>query len=318
MNQVKVEFNYSGAITYIFCYEYDRMEDICRKFAGKSKTNLDNLVFLYSGSTLNLNLTFAQTANAEDKQRKIISVLVTDSNNDPEPQHCFVKSILPICPKCFGNANLSMNEDYTFNISGCKNCHEIKRLSIDDYEKTQKIDLSNIKCGKCDNCVSNTYNNEMYLCNKCNLNLCPLCKLNHDNNHILINYNLKNYVCEIHSEIYSMYCNCGKNICAKCEKDHADHPKKSFGIMFPDKNNLLNELKVYKSNIDLFNSEANHIIEKINYVRQRFNIVYNIYNEMVNNYEDKDRNYQIFTSLNNIKKDKLLNQLKVINQKPNN
>ena len=317
MNQVKVEFNYLGAKTSIFCYENDKMEEICKKFAGKSNTYLSDLVFLYSGTTLNLNLTFAQIANAEDRQRKVISVIVTDSNADPGPQHCFVKSTLPICPKCFGNVNLSMNDDYKFDISGCKNNHEIKGLFIDDYEKTQNIDLANIKCGKCDNCVSNTYNNEMYLCNKCNLYLCPLCKITHDNSHILINYNLKNYVCDIHTEIYSMYCSCGKNICTKCERDHANHPKKSYGIMFPDKNNLLNELKAYKSNIDLFNTEANNIIKKINYVQERINKVYNIYYEMVNNYEDKDRNYQIFTSLNNIKKDKLLNQLKIINQKKN-
>ena len=60
-------------------------------------------------------------------------------------------------------------------------------------KKSQNIGLANIKCGKFYNCSSNTYNNEMYLCNKYNLNLYTLCKLKHDNNPILINYNLKNY-----------------------------------------------------------------------------------------------------------------------------
>ena len=34
----------------------------------------------------------------------------------------------------------------------------------------------------------------MYICNKFNMNLCPLCKLNHDKNHKLINYEDKYYI----------------------------------------------------------------------------------------------------------------------------
>ena len=31
----------------------------------------------------------------------------------------------------------------------------------------------------------------MFICNKCNKNLCPLCKSNHNNKHKIINYNDK-------------------------------------------------------------------------------------------------------------------------------
>ena len=56
------------------------------------------------------------------------------------------------------------------------------------------------------------------------MNLCPICKTNHNNNHNIINYNDKEYKCSIHNEIYNSYCNkCNKNICMSCENEHNEH-----------------------------------------------------------------------------------------------
>ena len=56
------------------------------------------------------------------------------------------------------------------------------------------------------------------------MNLCPLCKENHDKNHNIIKYNEKNYKCEIHLKGYNSYClQCEKNICILCEKQHNEH-----------------------------------------------------------------------------------------------
>ena len=318
MSQIRVEFLYSGTKTDILCYEYERMEDICLRFCGKSLTNLNNLVFLYSGTTVNKDLTLNQIANQSDKERKVVSVIVTEADVEPEPQHIFIKSILPICPKCLGNAQLLMNDDFTFKLFGCKNKHEIKSIPINDYEKTQKIDLATITCGKCNNCIANTYNKEMSICNICHMNLCPLCRLNHDKTHQLIDYENKNYSCEIHSELYSIYCKkCEKNICTKCEREHIQHKDqlKSYGIMLPDKNSLINKLKDYKNTIDVLNADVGQIIEKLVYVRDKVNYVYKIYDDIVNKYEDRYRNNEIFSSLNNIKNNIFLNKIKEINQK---
>ena len=56
------------------------------------------------------------------------------------------------------------------------------------------------------------------------MNLCPLCKLNHEKTHKIINYDLKNYICYKHDDIYTKYCSdCKLNLCIKCEKDHRNH-----------------------------------------------------------------------------------------------
>ena len=68
---------------------------------------------------------------------------------------------------------------------------------MDQYEEGQKIDLSKIVCDICKiNNKGNTHNNIFYICNTCNKNMCPICKSSHDNNHSIINYDDKNYICK--------------------------------------------------------------------------------------------------------------------------
>ena len=54
--------------------------------------------------------------------------------------------------------------------------------------------------------VEFNYNNEMYICNGCDILLCPLCKNNHNKEHNIINYELKNYICNKHNESFIAYC----------------------------------------------------------------------------------------------------------------
>ena len=63
--------------------------------------------------------------------------------------------------------------------------------------------------------------NDFYTCNTCNKNIWPLCKSVQDLNHLIINYDDKNYVCKKHNEAFIKYCKkCDENICIICEKDH--------------------------------------------------------------------------------------------------
>ena len=319
MSKIKAVLSYNGANIDIQCFDYETLEELCKKFSVKSKVDMNNISLLYSGHVLNdWSLTIAQVANNQDKERKIISVIVIDSQDEPEQKSILVKSNLPICPICLGNSKLEMEDNFTFKLTGCKNNHEIIGLRINDFEKTQNIDLAKIKCSKCDNNIANTYGKQMFICNICQVRLCPLCRQSHDKTHKLVEYNSKNYYCELDSEPYTAYCvNCQKNICTMCEKDHngPNHQKKYYGTMLPDKAELLNKLKDYKSNIDLFNRDISQVISKLNFVREKVNTVYKIENEIVNKYEDNYRNYEIFASLYNIKNDKCLNKIKEINQK---
>ena len=118
--------------------------------------------------------------------------------------------------------------DYKINLHDCKNGHKIENILLDHFENTQFINTINIKCELCKNAdKSNSYNNIFYRCLKCKINLCPICKIKHDKNHKIINYDDKNYICEEHYENYNSYCEkCKKNLCTICEKEHKSHKKK--------------------------------------------------------------------------------------------
>ena len=54
----------------------------------------------------------------------------------------------------------------------------------------------------------------MYICNTCNMNLCPSCKSQHDNNHKIIDYYDKYYICSKHNEKFNYFCEtCKKHAC---------------------------------------------------------------------------------------------------------
>lgn len=70
----------------------------------------------------------------------------------------------------------------------------------------------------------NSYNKQFYICLKCKLNLCPLCREKYHKNHYIIEYDNKNYVCPEHRDNYSSYCQtCNKNLCIECESIHSTH-----------------------------------------------------------------------------------------------
>ena len=115
-------------------------------------------------------------------------------------------------------------DNYKINLFGCKNNHTFNNLSMDEFEKSQMIDLKNIKCGKCNEMKSNTYKNGLYRCYECQINLCPLCKEKHNKDHNIIDYDRKNYECNKHKENYSDYCTkCEKDICFSCDEEHEGH-----------------------------------------------------------------------------------------------
>ena len=86
-----------------------------------------------------------------------------------------IKSKDIICPECKENILINI-KDYRINLNECKNNHSRNNIKLEEYENTQKIDLSKIKCDKC-----NKYNNsEFYVCYSCNIILCTSCKINHN------------------------------------------------------------------------------------------------------------------------------------------
>ena len=277
----KVIFDYKGEYTTVSCKENEKMEEICKRFTNK---DLNDLHFIYSGKIINMQLRYNEIINNIDKERKIMLILVTDKN-DAGVLNTKKESYFPICKECDESMILEV-KDYKINLYGNK--HKINNISINEYN--QEIVISKIKCNKCNKKQYEIYDNLMYICNECNIILFPLCRNNHTHN--MINYFLKNYICNNYNEMYIGYCKKDKiNICIKCQKEHIKHDIIYYGEKLPDKNELLNKKKELQIEINKLNNDINEIISKLNNIKDNIKLLYNIYNKIIEKYEDKYRNY---------------------------
>ena len=204
---VEVEFNFNDIKTIIQFNINEKMNDILNKYVIKIGKNIDDIYFVYDGGIIKDNLkdiTFNEFANNIDKDREKMNLLVYKRDINKEKNNIIKLNEIIYC-KC-GEKIRILIEDYKIKLFRCKNEHEINNISFEEFEKIENIDESKIKCDKCkmDN-KGNTFENIFYKCNSCKINLCPLCKLNHDKSHNIINYDLRDYICDIHNEKYISY-----------------------------------------------------------------------------------------------------------------
>ena len=275
----QVEFHYNGTSTIIQCQEEQNFNEICQNFITKSNLNENEINYFYDGkggSQFNKNLTFKQMANYLDKERKKMDILIISGENNNNNE-IFKRSKNIICPECGEDIKIKIN-NYKINLFECKNNHEMNNISLDEFEKTQIINLMNIKCDICnEKNKSNTYNNEFYKCYECKMNICPLCKSSHEKNHIIINYDKLYYICNEHDETYTNYCKeCKKNICLLCEKVHSKHNKILISDMILDKKELLYKLDGLKKSKKLLYDNINKIMEKLNVVKKNIENYYKL------------------------------------------
>ena len=306
----EVEFIYKGISINIVCNKNEKMKDIFERFINEAKANKNLIYYLYNGNKVNEELTLEQIIN--DININKIKILVSLINEEVN-KNIFIKSKNIICPECKENIRLKI-VDYKIKLFGCKNNHIINNMLLEKYEDTQYIDISKIICELCkEKNKGNSHNNIFHRCIKCKINLCPLCKSKHDKSHNIINYDLKDYICEEHNELYIEYCiGCKKNICLSCENNHKNHKTIFFKNIMRDINDLKNDINEYKKEIDIFNYNIDGIINKLKKVKENIMIYYNIYNKMINNYEIKNRNYIILQNLNEINNN-IIKDIKEIN-----
>ena len=315
---VTVEFQYKGDITYIQSKFEDILNDVCSKFIQKANIDLNNIEisYLYSGKTLDLSLTINQIINNLDRERKIIRILVFDDKKNFENQNSLIKSSFIICPTCNEHARFEIN-NYKIKIYNCKNGHVIDNILLTDFEKTQLIDESKIVCDNCK--IKNkfdSYNKEMYICNICKMNLCPLCKQKHDKKHKIIKYEDKYYICDKHNKEYYSYCHsCKQDLCVLCSKNHEFHPIIPYNKAIPE--NI--DFDILKCDIDLifnsFKTKIMMIIDRLNNLIKNYEIYFNMIKNNLDNYDVNCLNYNICDNINYIANSL---QGKVLNNKLNN
>lgn len=309
----EIEFIYNGIKTVIQSEINKKFKDILKNLSAKIEIQLDSIYCLYSGKVIDdQNLSLYKIMNNIDKENKKMTVQINDIDKTSE-NNSLIKSKQAICPKCGEKAKMSIN-DYKIRLYDCINGHDTNDILLEEFENTQKIDLSKIICEKCKiNNKANSYKNIFYKCNTCRKILCPICKEQDDLEHNIINYDDKNYICEKHSYPYTFYCKvCHNNICILCEKDHSGHEIVSYGKILPDENALKNKMKDFRNKIDLFNKDIIKIIDILNNLIENIELLYKINEDILKN--NNYKNYEMINNLSAIKFDDYIEDLnKIIN-----
>ena len=302
-----VIFNYQGLETKIQCNKEDKMKDICNNFANKTGLDINLIYFLYDGKILNLELTFNQLKNLYAKDKNEMKILVQKFKstliiNDTESKEIICSECKENCKiqisdykiklyDCKNNHEINniLLDEYknTQNINEsniiCNICN--KQNKNKTYEKRFYICLickKNI-CPLCSSIHDKNHkiidydrknyiclnHNELYIsyCNKCKINLCSKCELEHNNHEIIKYINILPDENQIKEEL----------------KEFRNKINKLNDKM----NNIINILNKIKENIELYYKINNNIIT--NYKKENINyeILYNI-NEIKNNIKIKD------------------------------
>ena len=123
----------------------------------------------------------------------------------------------------------------------------MENILLNEYENKQKKDISYVKCDKCYK-VNRSFNKKVYICNQCNINICYSCRLKHNKDHIVINYNDKNFLCRKHNDRFIDYCEeCKENLCFFCyngNNKHKNHNIIGLHYMAPNKEELLKQMQI--------------------------------------------------------------------------
>ena len=315
----QVEFIYNSNKTKIQCNENEKMEDIIQKFLIKIKKNKEDLYYTYNGNIgIKEELIFKEAANTEDKKRKKMSIIAYDNDDTTNNQieNDLIKSPNVICPICKENIKMDII-DYKINLFDCINGHKFENILLNEFLDTQMIDRVKITCDLCKfNNKSITHNNIFYKCNKCDKNICTLCKIKHENEHKIINYDEKYYICNKHDENYTSYCEeCKVNICTLCDK-HKNHKRINFMDILPIKKELIKKKKTLFNFINMFKTDINNLINILNDVKDKMDIYYQINENIIDNYENKCRNYETIYYLNQFQKNDIINRIYEVLESP--
>ena len=308
----EIQFNYEGKNIIIQCNENEKIEEIITRFLTKiDNIENKNLIYLYNGTKINKELKQIEQANEIDKNSMKMDIIVTKLEDEPEKKKKIISKDI-ICPTCNENILIDI-KDYKINLYDCKNNHKIENILLNKFEETQNITLNEIKCNICEtNNKGNVFNNEFYLCITCNKNICPLCKSKHEQDHKIINYDDKNYICKKHNESFIKYCkSCKEDICISCDNEHFYHKKIDLSEILINENDLIKLMEELKKVIDKFKQRINIIKEILDRMNNIMDNYYKINNNIINNYNRSKRNYYILLNINKIKdnNEKLIKEL---------
>lgn len=265
---INIEFEYNKKITIIEAKVDDKFKDVINKYLQKSLLDSKFLSFLVHGKEKNQEETIEKILEEKDKIYKYLKVIVQD----------FVQSKDIICPQCHEPCMIKIN-NFKIELSSCKNKHNSNDIKVKDFPDTQKVNNSKIECSECHNKNkgSSPYE-EFFICKDCSYKIiCSSCKPKHEQNHKIINYDQRDFICEDHNNPFIKYCtHCNKNICSSCEEEHTKHKKVKNNEKINENNYIKDNIKdigklmkeekfrLYekKNEIEIFNINIKYIIGK--------------------------------------------------------
>ena len=306
---MEITFNYTGIDIKYPCKDTkETFNDIFHKL--RNDVDINTIIFLYSGNQINGNISINKIISKADLERNKMNIIVMDK--EKESESVWIKSKDIICPKCGECAKFDLLE-YTILLQ-CKKKHNLRDILLNEYENTQKIDISKIICDECKkNNKAKSYKNIFYRCNECNKNLCISCKEKHqkqNQEHNFINYDDKNYICNIHNFNYSSYCKkCEKNICLYCVQEHKEHGLINYMDILPDINQVKININKLKNDINKVKEIIDDFINKLNQIKNFIDNYYEINNDIYNTLKNKYINYELLYSYNQINKSNIINDI---------
>ena len=232
MDDVSIDFDYLGNTIKIQCKRNEYMKDIFKRYLIKITKDINDVFFMCNGNKINEELKL-EDINNKDIEIKILVYDINEKNiENKEEKSKEYKDI--ICPECRNICIINI-KDYKIILNECINKHSTENILLDEYNNLHNNNKINIVCSKCNKTKNEIFKNKLFKCCKCGINLCPICKSKHNEDHILIDYELKNYLCNVHGEKYILYCKeCNKNLCDLCEIEHNNHNYFSLNKLLTD------------------------------------------------------------------------------------
>ena len=146
----EIIFLFNNSQTTIQCRKNETMKVICQRFATKIGIELSTIYFLYGGKKVDYNLTLNNVLKEDDKKLNKINILAYSYSDNNNINKAIENSKDIICPKCGEKCLIKIN-DYKINLFKYKNNHNLNNISLDEFQNSQKIDLSKIICNDCKN-----------------------------------------------------------------------------------------------------------------------------------------------------------------------
>jgi len=330
-------FVYTTRTISIPCQGKEKLVQLIKKYIDQLNPNssINDYYFYYEGNKIERS-NYEKTIDENEFGKKESFVLSVEKN---------IKIIQ--CPNCnYGDCVVSLL-GYKTTFYNCKHKHLHIGL-YDTYFTDQVYYPERINCAdNKENCKKNAKNDpdfkQCLTCsqiNKTTKSYCSNCiKQHREKNHVIINYEDKNYYCRKHIKKMEKYCfQCKKNLCESCVEEHEKekekekeknkvHQIKNIDSLIPlDKE--IKELKNSLIEISKYIKDLKIVIDNINYTLNAamriYTNYYNSANHIIEKYEtfnkgkEAFKSFTIFKCLYNLKfsnKQILEDLKKIINDK---